>query len=114
MTLIRPAEPTDAEPVLALARAFAASFSVEEVVFRRSFAELLAAPGAHLAVAEGGREILGYVLGFLHPALYASGLVAWVEELMVDPAHRRRGVGRLLIRGFEAWAGTRGAVLVAL
>ncbi|HMH89603.1 MAG TPA: hypothetical protein VK586_00830 [Streptosporangiaceae bacterium] len=38
-----------------------------------------------VAADEGG--CLGYVLGFAHPAFYANGPVAWVEEIPAyDPA----------------------------
>jgi GNAT superfamily N-acetyltransferase len=37
-----------------------------------------------------------------------------VEEIMVEENLRRAGVGTLLMHGFEAWAETRGARLIAL
>ncbi len=114
MLTVRPARPEDIDSIFALARDFATSFKVEETAFRDCFAGLLNAPNAHFAVAENDEVVVGYVLGFEHLTLYANGPVAWVEEIMVHSAHRRRGFGRLLMRDVECWAGGRGVRLIAL
>jgi predicted N-acetyltransferase YhbS len=114
MTHIRLAQPADAEAVLALARPFATSFVVEEQAFHQAFAALLASPQAYLAVAETAQQLVGYVLGFEHYTFFANGRVAWVEEITVSEALRRRGIGQLLMQAFEAWAVARGCKLVAL
>jgi GNAT superfamily N-acetyltransferase len=113
-THIRLAQPADAAAVLELARPFATSFVVEEQAFHQAFAALLASPQAHLAVAETAQQLVGYVLGFEHYTFFANGRVAWVEEITVSEALRRRGIGQLLMQEFEAWAIARGCKLVAL
>jgi GNAT superfamily N-acetyltransferase len=67
-----------------------------------------------LAVACAENEIVGYVLGISHPAFYANGDVAWVEEIMVREDHRGQGVGKRLMDDFEAWALSRQCRLVSL
>jgi GNAT superfamily N-acetyltransferase len=111
---IRRADPKDSEAVLALAQAFATSFEVQPESFTRSFAAVFNAPEAFLAVAEEAEVVIGYLLGFMHPAFYANGPVAWVEEVMVSPAHRGRGVGRVLMECMEEWAKSMGCPLIAL
>jgi GNAT superfamily N-acetyltransferase len=111
---IRPAQHTDAEAVLALARPFATSFVVDEQAFHYAFSALLTSPQAHLSVAETTQQLVGYVLGFDHYTFFANGRVAWVEEITVSEPLRRQGIGRLLMREFEAWAVTRGCKLVGL
>ena len=59
-------------------------------------------------------EVVAYCLGFDHPGLFAGGRVSWVEEITVKEAWRRKGLGRLLMDHFEAWAKSRRAKLVAL
>jgi GNAT superfamily N-acetyltransferase len=113
-TNIREAHSTDAEAILALAKPFATSFVVEEQAFYRTFAELLASPHTHLAIAETAQQHVGYVLGFDHYTFFANGRVAWVEEIMVSEPFRRQNIGQLLMQEFEAWAGARGCKLVAL
>jgi GNAT superfamily N-acetyltransferase len=112
--VIRPARAADARAVLALARPFATSFRVDGRAFRRSYREVLASADARLLVAESGGALVGYALGFDHRAFFANGRVAWLEELMVAEARRRRGVGRRLVRAFEAWARSRGCRLLGL
>jgi GNAT superfamily N-acetyltransferase len=112
--MIRSAEQRDLADVLRLARDFATSFTVDEAAFRRSVAAVLAAPDAYLAVAEVGEQVVGYVLAFRHPAFFANGPVAWIEEIMVDPHRQRQGIGRRLMDNAELWAATHGCALLAL
>ena len=111
---VRRASQNDVDAVLRLAAAFATSFAVEESAFRISFAELIESPDAYLAVAQVGEEIAGYVLAFRHRTFFASGSVAWVEELMVEEIQRRRGVGNALMQGAEGWARAGECRIVAL
>jgi GNAT superfamily N-acetyltransferase len=133
---VRPAGPADRDQVWPLARALATSYVVERPAFNRSFAALLADPTALLLIAnhpatpsapsdhneegsggagaEGGGEVVGYLLATSHPAFHANGLVAWVEEVMVAEPARGTGVGRQLMAVAEAWGRRRGARYVAL
>ena len=133
---VRPAGPADRDQVWPLARALATSYVVERPAFNRSFASLLADPTALLLIAhhpatpstpadpsgegtggagaEGGGEVVGYLLATNHPAFHANGLVAWVEEVMVAEPARGAGVGRQLMAAAEAWARRRGARYVVL
>ena len=70
-------------------------------------------PGVFLLVAEQAGKILGSVQ--LHLALRPNGLHrAEVAKLMVHPAARRRGVGRLLMERIEAVARDNGRTLLVL
>jgi len=42
------------------------------------------------------------------------GRRAWLEDLVVDPAHRSRGVGKRLLDEAKRWARTRGAARLQL
>ena len=114
MIAVRRAVEGDEEGLFVLARDFATSFQVDRAGFAAAFAQVLAAPGMHLAVAESSGALVGYVLGTSHPAFYASGPVAWVEEIMVREDFRRQGLGRRLMEAFEGWAAGRECRLVAL
>lgn len=111
---MRRANTADASAVFALVRAFATSFQPEAEGFARCLHDVLADEHAWLGVADWDGRTVGYCLGFEHPAFFASGPVAWVEEVMVEAGARRAGVGAALMRGFEAWAVGRGARLAAL
>jgi GNAT superfamily N-acetyltransferase len=112
--IIRPAEVGDADAVFTLARALAITFPIDRPGFDRCFDAIAVTSGAHLLVAETDGEVVGYLLGFVHPTFYANGPVAWVEELAVHEAVRRRGVGARLMAAFEDRASAGGARLVAL
>ena len=111
---VRPAEAGDLVAVAGLAGELAQSFAFSEERFRASYPSLLADRGARLLLAADGPEVIGYLLGFRHLTFYANGPVAWVEEVVVRPGDRGRGVGGALMSAFEQWAGGQGCALVAL
>jgi GNAT superfamily N-acetyltransferase len=111
---IRHARAGDVDGVAALAAELALSFEFSSAQFRVSYRVLLAANGACLLVAVAGGESVGYLLGFRHLTFYASGPVAWVEEVVVRGRDRGHGIGRALMDAFEDWATAGGCVLAAL
>lgn len=112
----RSALPGDVQAVWRLVREFAVSFIPSEAVFRRSFAETLPRDDTLVLVAEpaGGGPVLGYALAAVHLTFFADAPVCWVEELMVDPDARQRGVGSALMAQIEHWAAEAGAAYVSL
>jgi GNAT superfamily N-acetyltransferase len=111
---IRSCLPEDEKAVFALVREFVTSFPVDQRSFSISFSQVLSSASMYLAVAQSPEVIVGYVLGTVHPTFYASGNVAWVEEIMVKEGVRRQGVGKLLMENFEGWAKSRNCRLIAL
>ena len=120
---IRAAGAADADTVAQLAAELAQSFPFSPAAFDRAYPAVLAAADACLLLAEetgvaGGAasqtEPVGYLLGFWHPAFFANGPVAWVEEILVRPEYRGRGAGRALMSAFEQHAADQGCRLVAL
>jgi len=111
---IRPATAADSPGVFALAKDFAVSFAPAADQFARSFDQLLATDGVLILVAGEGGQTLGYLLALDHPALWANGRVAWIEEVTVRADRRRQGIGRRLVREFENWARSRGSRVAAL
>jgi N-acetylglutamate synthase-like GNAT family acetyltransferase len=61
------------------------------------FAEISAMPGHELLVAEEDGVVVGTMVLLIVPN-FSHGALPWAiaENLVVDPARRRRGVGRLL------------------
>lgn len=114
MSLIRRATSADLEEVFELAREFTTSFQPDMAAFAKSFGHLIAQDDALLLVGEESGQLMAYLLGFDHYALYANGRVSWVEEVMVREDRRGQGHGKELMVQFEGWARSRGAKLVAL
>jgi GNAT superfamily N-acetyltransferase len=111
---IRRARAADAGAVALLAGELAQSFAFSREKFELIYPQLVTAPDACLLLAVDGDQCLGYLLGFRHLAFYASGPVAWAEEVLVASEHRGRGTGRALMTAFERWAAGHGCALVAL
>lgn len=66
--------------------------------YRRVFAEIFAVPGHELLVAEYQGEVVGTMVLLIVPNLSHSACPwAFVENLVIDRRHRRRGLGRLLM-----------------
>jgi GNAT superfamily N-acetyltransferase len=91
---------------------------VDHDVFAATYAQLLGRDDAIVLVAEESAEnntvIVGYLLGFDHPAFYANGRVSYVEEVAVREDRRGQQIGRRLMDEFEQWAHARSSVLVTV
>ena len=111
---VRRAEAGDAAAVAGLAAGLAQSFAFSRDAFGLSYPALLADGDACLLLAVDGEKRLGYLLGLRHLTFYASGPVAWAEEVLVRSGHRGQGTGRALMTAFERWAAGHGCALVAL
>jgi GNAT superfamily N-acetyltransferase len=112
--IVRNAVRRDADAIFEMAEKLATSFVVESDLFRQVFHRVIKSSDATLLVAEGGSHLVGYLLAFEHPAFYANGSIAWVEELYVDENYRGRGIGSLLMGHFEQATAVASNKLVAL
>jgi GNAT superfamily N-acetyltransferase len=65
---------------------------------RPLFDEISAMPGHELLVAEEDGIVVGTMVFLIVPN-FSHGALPWaiVENLIIDPAHRRKGIGRLLM-----------------
>jgi GNAT superfamily N-acetyltransferase len=104
--LLRRPSPSDADDLFILLTQFAVSYKPERAAFDRHFPQLLAADDAELLVASLDEKVIGYILAFKLLTLYANGPITEIQELMVDPSYRRRGIGRELVEAVveRAWA----------
>ena len=76
----------------------------------------LAEPGAIVLVAESDHKVIGYTYAGLEGLDYMSlrGPAGVLYDIVVDPAHRRGGVGRALLDATVASLKARGAPMVVL
>jgi ribosomal protein S18 acetylase RimI-like enzyme len=103
--VFRTARPADAARLVGLVEELGYPSTLADVEAR--LARLFARADQAVFVAEEGEDLLGWVhvQEFLSLAGDPTGLVS---GLVVDPAARRRGLGRDLMRRAEDWARARG------
>lgn len=81
------------------------------------FAELLKRDDSAVFVADAG-NLVGVAVGLMRVApefpTYIQQRWGVLDSLVVDPAWRRRGIGKLLARSVEGWAVELGAPWVEL
>jgi GNAT superfamily N-acetyltransferase len=81
---------------------------------RDALADAIASDRAAVLVAEQGQETVGLCTAYLDLNSVRFGLRCWVEDLVVDPDRRSRGVGSALLDAAAAWARERGATHLEL
>lgn len=102
--------------LLALLFTLEQDFTPDHASQRKGLALLLAQPEtAHVLVA---KDAAGAVLGMVSVQLVIStaqgARSAWVEDLIVHPLYRRRGLASRLLDAALAWASSRGATRAQL
>lgn len=92
----RSATPADYNDVLRLIEHLGARFPIDAAGLPIVYRELLSDPDWEAYVAEEGERVIGLVTIRFGNALHASGLLAEIEELVVDATAQGHGVGRAL------------------
>lgn len=111
---VREADPEDAAAVVWLIRELA-SADGETTPLNEAYAmSYLNAPHTGVLLAEAAGEAAGLVSYSVHPNLYHAGYCATIEELVVSPGQRDRGVGGVLIDYLLAHLQAMGCVEVAV
>jgi GNAT superfamily N-acetyltransferase len=90
------------------------SYRTERSAFDWHFPRLLTDPAADLVVAETAGRVVGYALAFGLLTLFANGVVVELQELMVAPEYRGRGIGSRLVEHIVERAAAAGAVEVTV
>ncbi|MBT0769423.1 GNAT family N-acetyltransferase [Kineosporia sp. J2-2] len=113
---VTPATPADLPAIWPLASALATSYVPRRAAFAESYGEIITDPRQALLLARSadGERVLGYVHVLAHHAFHANGLIAWVEELIVDESARGHGLGAGLMRAAQDWARAAGCAYLSL
>jgi GNAT superfamily N-acetyltransferase len=108
---VRPGSREDAGDIAALLAQLGYPAGAQQV--ERRVARLLDA-GAGLFLAEASAGVAGLAVLHVSPTLEYDGPAGKLGALVVDEAHRRRGVGAALVAAVEREARSRGCVLLFL
>jgi len=114
---IRIATRQDADQIADLAIAFRNHLeraTPSDSQFKTSVSRLLASEDAEFYLATADGHPMGYVLQRFRFSMWASGIEATLEDLFVDPTHRRKGAGKQLIQFALKRAQNRGCASVCL
>ena len=114
MFSIRQASIADEKAVFLLASQLSSKFVVNRAAFKAAFQKLVNEGGVYLRVVETSGQVVAYLLGWCRTAFYSNGPVGWVQEVVVLPSFRRRGLGRQLMHDFEKWISEQGGGIVSL
>jgi GNAT superfamily N-acetyltransferase len=79
-----------------------------------ALARVSASEDATVLVAREGDRAVGLCTVYLDIESVRFGRRAWVEDLMVHPERRSRGIGKQLLDAAKAWARDRGATHLEL
>lgn len=112
--MIRSARLTDGDRLFLLVEQFATSYRPRRDAFDLHIPQLLSADHVDLIVGELAGEVVGYALAFSLLTLFANGTVVELQELMVAPEHRNKGIGRRLVQEILARAERKGATEVTV
>lgn len=85
---------------------------------RSAVESLLVGPDSTILIAETANEIAGFITLNIHHVPVTQHLRArrfvMIENMAVDPLHRRRGIGRSLLRAAAEWTAQRGIDVLQL
>jgi GNAT superfamily N-acetyltransferase len=101
---IRPMVEADLEAVRPLLTQLGYDLVPDEI--RRRFAAITTAAGHAVFVAESAGQVIGMMHLFARPAFDKPPEIV-VQAIVVDAAHRGRGVGKILMAAAEDWAAQR-------
>jgi ribosomal protein S18 acetylase RimI-like enzyme len=113
--IVRPAEPRDADRVLALMEGLTRPAVADDPGPQRQvFLDHLRHDDAEVFVAEVDGDVAGAVSLWIQPRLNWTTPQAWIPDLYVDPAFRRRGAARALLDACVEEARRRGCHAITL
>ena len=110
-TLIRPAEPSDADALSALVSQLGYPAPSDDIPARL---RTLTSERAIALVAERDGAVVGFATAHVISTIHSPVPVGWLTLLVVAERVRGGGVGRALVAQAEAWARSMGAAKLSV
>ena len=112
--IFRTATMDDKEAIFLLANQLSEFIKVDKKIFTDNYREMISDKNHFLLVAELDEKVVGYLSGYFHKAIYANGLVAYVDEIVVLDCQRHLKIGTLLMKELEIIAKIKNCILISL
>ncbi|SEJ36279.1 Ribosomal protein S18 acetylase RimI [Dyadobacter sp. SG02] len=112
--IIRHAVLHDLPSLLHLANQLSDTVQVSEQYLQEHLSALLADDNHCILVATQEGMVVGYISGYFHQAIYASAMVAYIDEVVVDSGSRARSIGSQMMQKFEKLCQEKGCRLISL
>lgn len=112
--IFRNATVADKEAIFLLANQLSEFIKIDKKIFSDNYQEMISDQNHFLTVAELDEKVVGYLSGYFHNAIYANGLVAYVDEIVIFDSQRHLKIGTLLMKEFEIVAKNKNCILISL
>ncbi len=117
MFIIQPATEHDLDALGGLLQqlfAIEADFQFDADKTRCALQQLISDERACVLVARAADKVIGMCTAQLVISTAEGAYSAWVEDVVVDSAHRGKGIGKQLLRAIDEWAKGQGATRLQL
>lgn len=112
--VIRSAAIEDMESIFRLANQLSDSVKIDKEIFIDNYRQLITDQSNCILVATLGEGIVGYLSAYFHKAIYANGMVGYVDEIVVLDNHRNVRIGAMLMNELEIISKNRNCILISL
>lgn len=99
---IRQALPTDAAALSRLVSVLGYEMQPEQIMTR--LASYSGTDGSRVFVAVRRKEVVGFLSFLAFPLFHEPSAMGRITAMVIDPEHRRQGIGRSLMRAMENYA----------
>jgi len=114
MIQIRECKAEDFDGVVALLGQLWPGKQLDSVSLRRVYDRTLASNRQVYLCAESGQRVVGFGSLTIKSNLWNEAFVGFVDEMVVDGAHRGRGIGTQILDHLISWAHERGCNRIEL
>ena len=112
--IIRKAILEDRESVFHLANQLSEFVKIDKKIFNINYPGFIDDPTYSILVAELEKNIVGYLSGYFHKAIYANGTVLYIDEIVVLDKQRNLKIGTHLMKEIEIIAKNKSCILISL
>ena len=104
----------DKDSVFQLANQLSDFVKIDKDIFINNYHQVITDQNYCFLVAKLGERVVGYLSGYFHKAIYANGLVGYVDEIVVLDTQRKLRIGTMLMNELEIISKNKNCILISL